>query len=260
MLKFFRRIRQRLLSENQVTSYLLYAIGEIFLVVLGILIALQINNWNEERKDRLKEQGILKDLEVEFKANMSDLTRVTDQHIVIYSELKKIQELTNMGRYEDPGLDSLMNSTMKWFSFTDRPGASTNLISSGNLNLISNDTLRDLITQWSGIVHDVMDDELFTASFMRESVVPFMIANYPMAIQERQNNKFLESLGIKIDPLFEPVIPDSPFEYRSLLENPQFQSLVATRKIYEMHCILECEIVKAACTNILELIEKELHE
>ena len=50
MIKFFRRIRQRLLSENKFTKYLIYAIGEIILVVIGILIALQINNLNDESK------------------------------------------------------------------------------------------------------------------------------------------------------------------------------------------------------------------
>jgi hypothetical protein len=62
MIKFFRKIRQHLLSENNFSKYLLYAIGEIILVVIGILIALQINTWNEERKDRIKEQEVLLDL------------------------------------------------------------------------------------------------------------------------------------------------------------------------------------------------------
>ncbi|MFD2098312.1 DUF6090 family protein [Flagellimonas iocasae] len=54
MIKFFRKIRQRLLSENKFSKYLFYAIGEIVLVVIGILIALQINNWNENRKQQIK--------------------------------------------------------------------------------------------------------------------------------------------------------------------------------------------------------------
>ena len=57
MIKFFRRIRQRLLSENKFSKYLLYAIGEIVLVVIGILIALQINNWNEDKKNNRLEEA-----------------------------------------------------------------------------------------------------------------------------------------------------------------------------------------------------------
>ncbi|MCW5516038.1 DUF6090 family protein [Muriicola sp. Z0-33] len=56
MIKFFRRIRQQLISENRISKYLLYALGEIILVVIGILIALQINNWNELSKQN--ETGI----------------------------------------------------------------------------------------------------------------------------------------------------------------------------------------------------------
>lgn len=52
MIKFFRRIRQRLLTENKFSKYLFYAVGEIVLVVIGILVALQLNNWNEERAQR----------------------------------------------------------------------------------------------------------------------------------------------------------------------------------------------------------------
>jgi hypothetical protein len=59
MITFFRRIRQRLLQQNQFTRYLGYATGEIFLVVIGILIALQINTWNEGRKTKKFEQEIL---------------------------------------------------------------------------------------------------------------------------------------------------------------------------------------------------------
>jgi len=58
MIKFFRKIRQQLLTENKVSKYLIYAIGEIILVVIGILIALQINTWNENRKKETKTQQI----------------------------------------------------------------------------------------------------------------------------------------------------------------------------------------------------------
>jgi len=70
MIKFFRKIRYDLMEKNKTGKYLKYAIGEIVLVVIGILIALQINTWNEERKNNSKEQQILSQLKDEYDANL----------------------------------------------------------------------------------------------------------------------------------------------------------------------------------------------
>ena len=74
MIKFFRKIRQKMLTENKFSKYLLYAIGEIILVVIGILIALQININNEERKDRNKEKIILETLLSDLESNKELVT------------------------------------------------------------------------------------------------------------------------------------------------------------------------------------------
>lgn len=73
MIKFFRKIRQKLLSENKLSKYLLYALGEILLVVIGILIALQINTWNEERKSDNDKQKLMFALNQEFSTNKKAL-------------------------------------------------------------------------------------------------------------------------------------------------------------------------------------------
>ncbi len=73
MVTFFRRIRQKLLEEGNLRRYLIYAVGEILLVVIGILIALQINNWNEGRKNKLEEQKTLIVLNQEFQSNLKQL-------------------------------------------------------------------------------------------------------------------------------------------------------------------------------------------
>ena len=73
MIKFFRHIRQKLLSENKFYKYLLYAIGEIVLVVIGILIALSINNWNELKKERQLEVNTLKEIRNSFINDLKEL-------------------------------------------------------------------------------------------------------------------------------------------------------------------------------------------
>ena len=108
MIKFFRKIRQRLLTDNKLSKYLLYAIGEIVLVVIGILIALQINNWNEENKERQIEQqryqNILNDIqndEETIKQMITNLTLKQDLHYYLYelSQNKGKQDSTlSIGR------------------------------------------------------------------------------------------------------------------------------------------------------------------
>jgi hypothetical protein len=81
MINFFRKIRQQLLNENKFSKYLLYAIGEIVLVVIGILIALSINNQNELRKRDLLETFVLK----EFKKNLTDDIYDMDLNSITFS-------------------------------------------------------------------------------------------------------------------------------------------------------------------------------
>jgi hypothetical protein len=73
MIKFFRRIRQQLLSEGNTGRYLKYAIGEILLVMIGILLALQVNNWDEERKGIIKEKSYLNSIYTELKEDVAKI-------------------------------------------------------------------------------------------------------------------------------------------------------------------------------------------
>ncbi|MDF0705771.1 DUF6090 family protein [Flagellimonas okinawensis] len=111
MIKFFRKIRQRLLNENRFSKYLLYAIGEIVLVVLGILIALQINNWNENRKNLNKRsaytKSLLKELQqdtIDFNKNMGFLEDQMEilkgYHKRLSSDSATIDTMKQIARYE----------------------------------------------------------------------------------------------------------------------------------------------------------------
>ena len=104
MIKFFRKIRQKLLSENKFSKYLIYAIGEIVLVVIGILIALSINNWNENNKQRTKEKAILENL----KTSLEDDILTHNFHLQVYEEGKySIDFLIEFMEKDYPYQDSL---------------------------------------------------------------------------------------------------------------------------------------------------------
>lgn len=90
MINFFRKIRQKLLSDGKIWKYLTYAIGEIILVVIGILIALQINNWNENRKNRAFEIFTLKEVQNNLKNDSIQI------HDILVNRIKVANSLKNM--------------------------------------------------------------------------------------------------------------------------------------------------------------------
>jgi len=91
MIKFFRKIRQRLLTENKFSKYLLYAIGEIILVVIGILIALQINNWNEVRKTEQRLNNFLTEIQNDLSDDILKANDFIEDYIAKDSILRNIR-------------------------------------------------------------------------------------------------------------------------------------------------------------------------
>ncbi len=149
MINAFRNMRQRLLSENRFTKYLMYAAGEIILVVIGILIALQINTWNENRKLSSQEKLYINRLIAE---NKSDVTTLTEEIEKLTTNNEKIAAFTDVIKNPDSS-DSLMIVRVQDFIIHGsiypqfNPSTSTyeDLSSTGNLSIIKDTELRDRI-------------------------------------------------------------------------------------------------------------------
>ena len=140
-MKIFRNVRQKLAAENSVAKYLRYAVGEILLVVIGILIALQVNNWNEQRKHKNEEIQFLKGFKRTLNEDIKNVNRVRKQY-----ELTKesINILISSIEQDVPYNNSLSNyfgrMTQHWTLATNNEVFET--LKSYNLNLISNEKLR----------------------------------------------------------------------------------------------------------------------
>lgn len=105
MINFFRKIRQQLLSQNKVSKYLLYAIGEIVLVVIGILIALSINNWNEQQKTINKEKRYIHSIYQDLR---KDLNRINISSAMLTKQYKYGREvLRALEQKESKAMDSV---------------------------------------------------------------------------------------------------------------------------------------------------------
>ena len=144
MIKFFRKLRQNLLSENKFSRYLLYALGEIVLVVIGILIALQINNWNEARKQNAYEDQLLLQLKKDLEFNVKDIQlNISLQKLCINSCDVLIRQFDQNLPYNDSLIKYFARSGL-WTKAILNKGAYGTLKSSG-LDIITNYELRELV-------------------------------------------------------------------------------------------------------------------
>lgn len=144
MIKFFRKIREKLLTEKKFSKYFLYAIGEIILVVIGILIALQINNQNEARKERDKEVKYLKNLKVDLQNEILNSKEFAAYH---FSKVKACSILINGGApitiKELQEYTDTYEQVFMWIDFVPNNNTFKELLSSGNLSLIKNDSIKN---------------------------------------------------------------------------------------------------------------------
>ena len=150
------------MEENKTGKYLKYAIGEIVLVVIGILIALQINNWNENRKDDSAAQHYLSSLKLEFEFNKQNLESVVLLNNKNASSGLEILRYTGPDKSEisEKDFDSLIIYTIgNEVEFRPRNEIINELISSGKLSLFNNADIRTSLSSWSGAIQRVRFQE-----------------------------------------------------------------------------------------------------
>lgn len=147
MIKFFRKIRQKLLEENKIRSYLKYAIGEILLVVIGILIALQINTWNEERKELNLEGQLLNALRSDLIKNQDKIRLMIyfDSSVVARNSLLLTLLKDRSSTYHD-SLQKYFGVINSYRTFFPQQMAYENLKAKG-LGIIRNDTIRENLVE-----------------------------------------------------------------------------------------------------------------
>jgi hypothetical protein len=146
MIKFFRKIRQRLLTENKFSRYLIYAAGEILLVMIGILLALQVSNWNTAKQNRGIERNFLKNLKVDLDIDLYNLDSLSKDRMSKTESAFKLLKLPGATTIKELiTLDSLYWNVFSWTSFIPRTTTRQELISAGQLSIIQNDSIKALI-------------------------------------------------------------------------------------------------------------------
>ena len=196
MIRFFREIRQKMLTENKFSKYLIYAIGEIILVVFGILIALQINNWNEKQKNRKQELIIFENILQELQNDKVGLTNIIERRT---SKASSAEIMTNY--YNGEKIDKLSDyyfhwtNVLYWEAHYPRNIAFKELINSGNVSKIKNASIRNSL-----LIINVSYEELFRVrEHMYDDYVIYLYNPYARIIDYRDGIKVWSNPNIEIE-------------------------------------------------------------
>ena len=237
MINFFRKKRKSLADDNKALKYTRYAIGEIVLVVIGILIALQINTWNQQRKAAYKENILLSELHQEFVKNRIQFNIVVSKHQEAMDACDSLIAMFPIV-IEKVNLDSLAKKARplkrRW-TFNPSQGIINSLVSTSSFELISNRELRKLLVSWNDVIIDYQEDELTSKKFVVDNLNPFLNGYFKY-----------------------PVRYDDPRSDLSMLESLEFENLIWQRREYLLDILAldnEFNEIQTTIDRIIELSE-----
>jgi hypothetical protein len=213
MLRFFRHIRQRLFLEGRVSRYFGYAVGEIVLIVVGILIALQINDWNEGRKLKQERINLIENLSEEFQTN---LERVEETLSVAETTTSKLKHFLSVATTENSHLsvkELRASSDLDPITFRPALGTYQGASNDGSISLLKNPALIELIVNFE----QNYNYYLINQNLDRESIITGEV----IFLRRR-----LGSLAVFLDT----TSLEAPEAY--LLSDSQYRELIAEKEVY----------------------------
>jgi len=160
MIHILRRLRRQLIDEGRLSRYLAYAAGEIVLVVIGILIALQIDNWNEARKDRARELGYLGNIRGDLVANIDEMDRYLATRSELIAAARRIlthfdgEPIEDVSAFNADGI-----GIYSWERFYLGNNTYQELVSSGNFALLSNHEIKDQLLDIEALYRKMKGEE-----------------------------------------------------------------------------------------------------
>jgi hypothetical protein len=238
MIKFFRKIRQKMLTENKFSKYLIYAIGEIILVVLGILIALSINNANDLNNQRQKELTLLTEMRHNLQIDLKDLdynikgsaVRIQANEII----LKALQERVPMNDSLKPYYGNIHGN----FQFSNNTGAWENLKSVG-MDLVSNDQLRNAISNLYAVKYTYLNNVTKGVDDGHQWNI-----FYP---------QFLEL--INVDQYW---VSAEPVSHEALMDNRKFQETLKMNLFIRNYMMDQYKTIHKNVNSLLDQIEEHI--
>ncbi len=246
MIKFFRKIRYDLIEKNKTGKpalpagrYFKYAIGEILLVVIGILIALQINNWNENRKIQVEEIILLTNIHVDLQKTLEELESAIDFNKSTIDEIVKIEHYSkNKLPYSDE-LDYSFG-VLPYFYASFITNSTYKSLQATGLGILKNDSLKDrIVTMYDVDLENILDYNQDENQNKSDIVAPFYAKNL----------RYLDK----------SVYDAKPNNYEDLIKDTEFLNILSMVKRTRKRGIERYANVITPLKNLIDELNKELY-
>ncbi|WP_146129832.1 DUF6090 family protein [Flagellimonas meridianipacifica] len=250
MLKVFRRIRKGLLSEKKFSSYLLYAIGEIILVVIGILIALQINNYSEQSKQRKQERLLLSnlsndvELDIQQIENNTKLSRERLKRLDSLVQLLKNPESIDKGSFIRRSYEFVFDQYFK-----SNSGIFDEAVSSGKMSFVQNEALRQDIFNYYRNAKETYTDGT-TRQITDEYITPLLVEHVYL------NQEGLAMLGLNL----EDISTLKSLDANTLAQNREYWKMVLLKFGGNQEQIVRWNAIKERAEELKQSIDLELEK
>lgn len=224
MLKIFRGVRRKLIDEGNLKRYLVYAIGEILLVMIGILLALQVNNWNQQKINKNKELVLIRSLNKELAINEDYIQgRINYLTLKVEKKGKHLIKLTGPSpkNIEIDSLSHLLLNAIYQAPYAPIIAKYKDVMSSDDNDLISSDSLNQLMFEYQSKL-DLASWDQFE---MREDIIRYLHSNYSILYMLTKQNMrvFNELKNADYTTNFFPIDPIV------ILSDKKFQNMIVTR-------------------------------
>jgi len=173
------KLKQQLLAGNKIGNTLLYVTGEIILVMIGILLAMQVSNWNEERTIRAEEQSFLKALKIEMTDNLAQLTKTISYNERSKNAAFKLLEIysSDYHTFSSTTLDSLFAEVQWIWTFDPELSNLTSNIANGKIGIIQNPVIRSFVSSFEETTKDSQEESQVVRSLITDKYV-MMVSKY----------------------------------------------------------------------------------
>ncbi|NKI30949.1 DUF6090 family protein [Croceivirga thetidis] len=250
MIKLFRKIRQKLLSENKFSKYLLYAVGEIVLVVIGILIALQINNWNEGKKEAESQQKLFANLKIDFENRLSELEEFHASKRQAITNISRINAIISSSHkeFDEDEVGALLAYQLNNFSFNEDFKLLEGVFNTGLINDIKNETLKRKLIEWPQLVEEMLEEQRI---FQNDNLTKYG----PLLEKYISNRRLYEHFDFRNYALPKGGQITLKENYEGLLKDPLLENLLATKEVHLRISVIDLGNLTNEAKEIIRLLE-----